>query len=207
MSAKGMRSLLAALSTEAGASIRRPAEPRVVMEEFCRAMGVLVKRPIRLVFRSFPADVPVSGMRLDLGDNSVIVVDDDAVPEAQLVILGHELYHEWQSHEGHDGCGSHAAGRRAAARALRDDDEDAHIQRALQLILEAEDVPLDADAVLAVAARSDSSDDHEEKAENFGLRFGVKARTFMTGRYAQRPVSPATVEGRLHLSMINRDIL
>ncbi|MDX3694831.1 toxin [Streptomyces europaeiscabiei] len=204
MSAKGMRSLLAALCDEAGRSIQRPAEPRVVMEEFCRAMSVLVDRPICLVFRSFPPDVPVSGMRLGLADKSVIVVDDDAVPEAQGVILGHELWHEWQHHQGHGGCGSHGAGLPVAARALRDDDGQDAVQRAMQLILDDEDVPLDAHAVMAVAARSESGDDHEIEAETFGLRFGVQARTFMTGRYAQSPVSPATVEGRLHLSMLNR---
>lgn len=197
MSTRAMRSLLADLGGKAAQSIERPAEPDVVMREFCRAMSVRTGRPIDLVFRTMPPDLRVSGLRLDLGDRAVIVVDEATVPEAQLVILGHELYHEEQG-----SCGHHVAGMPAAARAPSADQVPEAIRAAIEQILATERVPYD--AVLTVAARAESLDDHEADAETFGLLFAREARTWMTGRYAVAPVSPATVEGRLRLSLLDR---
>ncbi|MEU2881253.1 hypothetical protein ABZ651_34805, partial [Streptomyces sp. NPDC007070] len=50
----------------------------------------------------------------------------------------------------------------------------------------------------------EAADDHEAQAETFGLLFGREVRTWMTGRYAAGPVSAATVEGRINLSLLNR---
>ncbi|MER8119011.1 toxin [Streptomyces sp. NPDC094031] len=192
-----MKSLLAELGKDAGTTIVRPAEPRIVMQAFCDAMSRRVSRPIQLVFRAFPKDIPVSGLRLGLKDHTVIVVEERAVPESQLVILGHELYHEEQGD-----CGHHVPGLPAAARALAADQAPDAIQRAAEAILAQHDVP--EHALLAVAARADSGDDHEIDAETFGLLFGRSVRTWMTGRYAQGPVSADTVEGRINLSLSNR---
>ncbi|GHE14751.1 toxin [Streptomyces alanosinicus] len=197
MSTKAMKELLGALGREAARSIQRPAEPRIVMQEFTRAMSVRVGRPIELVFRSFPPDIPVSGLRLDCGDRSVIVVEEATAPEAQLVILGHELWHEEEGCNGH-----HTAGLPAAARALTANRASDAVQRAAAQILTADEVPRE--AILTVAARADSANDHEVDAETFGLLFGREVRTWMTGRYAEGPVSAATVEGRIHLSLLNR---
>ncbi|WKX17502.1 MULTISPECIES: toxin [unclassified Streptomyces] len=197
MSTKAMKSLLSVLGRNAARAIRRPAEPREVMAAFCEAMGARAGRPIRLVFRGFPPDIPVSGMRLDCGDHSIIVVEEHTVPEAQLVILGHELWHEEQGD-----CGHHVAGMPAAARALPTEQAGEVIERAVEQILAAHEVPRD--ALLAVAARAESRDDHEADAETFGLLFGREARTWMKGRYAQGPVSADTVEGRINLSLSNR---
>lgn len=196
MSVKTMKALLAALGEEAGRRIDRPAPPRVVMHEFCQAMAQRTGRPVQLLFRAFPADTPVSGMRLDLGGRSIIVVEEHVVPEAQLVILGHELWHEEQGD-----CGHHVAGMSAAARALTDKSAEA-VHRAAEQILTAEEVPRE--ALLTVAARAEFAHDHEVDAETFGLLFGREVRTWMTGRYAQSPVNPATVEGRLNLSLLGR---
>jgi hypothetical protein len=196
MTTKAMRSLLADLGREASRSIPRPAEPRAVMEGFCRAMSRRTGRPVELVFRSFPADVPVSGLRLDFGDRSVVVVEEDTVPEAQLVILGHELWHEEKG-----SCGGHSPGP-TAARALAPGQTPEALRRAAERILAASEVPRD--ACLTVAARSAHIDDHEVDAETFGLLFGREVRTWMTGRYAQGPVTPATVEGRINLSLSHR---
>ncbi|WP_343997928.1 toxin [Streptomyces thermocarboxydovorans] len=196
MSTRLMKSLLAALGKEASRFVQRPAEPRVVMGAFCQAMSARTGRPIQLLFRAFPADIPVSGMRLDLGERTIIVVEKNTVPEAQLVILGHELWHEEQGD-----CGHHVAGMPAAARALTDQPSDA-VQRAVGRILTTAEVPRE--ALLAVAARAGSVDDHEVTAETFGLLFGREVRTWMTGRYAQDPVNPTTVEGRLNLSLLGR---
>ncbi|MYS45296.1 toxin, partial [Streptomyces sp. SID5998] len=69
-------------------------------------------------------------------------------------------------------------------------------------ILAAAEVPRA--ALVTAAARADSADDHEAQAETFGLLFGREVRTWMTGRYAAGPVSAATVEGRINLSLLNR---
>ncbi|MFI1370226.1 toxin [Streptomyces griseochromogenes] len=197
MTTRAMKSLLTSLGEEATKHIQRPAEPQIVMEAFCRAMSVRTGRPIDLVFRPFPPDVPVSGLRLDLGERSMIVVDGSMAPEAQLVILGHELHHEANGDCHHD-----ISGMPAAARAHTDEPEDLAIQRAAELILTAEEVPLD--AVLAVAARAESIADHERNAETFGLLFCREVRTWVRGPYAQSPTTAATVEGRLQLSLGNR---
>ncbi|MFJ9670181.1 toxin [Streptomyces sp. NPDC101221] len=197
MSTKAMKSLLSVLGRHTAGAIQRPAEPREVMEAFCAAMSARTGRPIRLVFRGFPPDIPVSGMRLDCGDHSIIVVEEHTVPEAQLVILGHELWHEEQGD-----CGHHVAGMPAAARALPTEQAGEVVERAVERILATHEVP--PDALLAVAARAGSRDDHEADAETFGLLFGREVRTWVKGRYAQGPVSADTVEGRINLSLSSR---
>ncbi|MER6030902.1 toxin [Streptomyces sp. NPDC001851] len=198
MTSKAMKSLLTALGQEAARSLQRPAEPREVMEAFCTAMSVRSGRPIRLVFRAFPSDIPVSGMRLDCGDRSIIVVEERTVPEAQLVILGHELWHEEEGD-----CGHHIAGMPAAARALTADQTPESIQRAVEEILAAQE-EVSRDALLTVAARAGSVDDHEVDAETFGLLFGREVRTWMKGRYAEGPLHQSTVEGRINVSLTSR---
>ncbi|QKW26076.1 toxin [Streptomyces seoulensis] len=197
MTTKAMKSLLTALAREASKSIRRPAEPTAVMNGFCRAMSVRVGRPVQLVLRGFPPDVPVTGLRLDCGDRSIIVVEERTAPEAQLVILGHELWHEECGH-----CDPHGADPPAAARALTAGRSPEAVRRAAERILAAVEVPRE--ALVTAAARTESADDHEAQAETFGLLFGREVRTWMTGRYAEGPVSAATVEGRINLSLLNR---
>lgn len=192
-----MKSLLARLCADAATSVRRPAEPKAVMAEFCRAMSARKNRPVQLVFRAFPPSLPISGMRLDCGDRSIIVVDETTVPEAQLVILGHELWHEEKGD-----CSHHIDGLQAATRALAAPQGPDAVRRAAQEILAAHEVPVE--AVLTVAARAESADDHEVDAETFGLLFGREVRTWMTGPYAQSPADAATVEGRMNLSLLNR---
>ncbi len=194
-----MKALLRALGREAAQDLDRPAEPKAVMQAFCRAMSVRAGRPVELLFRSFPADVPVSGLRLDLGSRSLVVVEEHTVPEAQLVILGHELWHEEQGDRGHHVAGIADASARAVAPPQQVSDA---VRRAAERILAESEVPRD--ALLAVAARAESPDRHEVAAETFGLLFGREVRTWMHGRYAEGPVSPATVEGRMNLSLTNR---
>jgi hypothetical protein len=197
MSTREMKALLAELGKEAAKSIERPAEPKIVMHEFCRAMGVRRSRPVQLVFRTFPPDIPVSGMRLNCGDRSIVVVEQNTHPESQLVILGHELWHEVQDDGGH-----HIPGVTASARALSPDHAQEVVREAAKQVLAAAEVPRE--AFRAVAARANSAEDHEVDAETFGLLFGREVRTWMKGRYAEGPVSPATVEGRINLSLSNR---
>ncbi|MFK0154249.1 toxin [Streptomyces sp. NPDC090493] len=195
-SQREMKALLADLAEEAGKEITRPADPRTVMGAFCTAMSRRSKRAIQLVFRAFPPDIPVSGMRLDFGDRSMIVVEERAVPASQLVILGHELFHEEQGECGHHLGGGIAA---AAARGLADEETPDAVRRAAEQILQVQEVPRE--ALMALAARAESFDEHEADAETFGLLFGRHVRTWVTGPYAQGPVSGATVEERIDLSM------
>ncbi|MEV5318534.1 toxin [Streptomyces sp. NPDC052687] len=193
MSTRAMKALLADLGRQASGIIQRPADPSTVMHGFCQAMSVRRDRPIQLAFRAFPDDIPVSGMRLDCGDRSIIVVEERAVPEAQLVILGHELWHEEQGE-----CGNHVPGL-PAARALSTHQPPDVLRRAAEEILAAQEVPRQ--ALLTIAGRAVSDDDHEADAETFGLLFGREVRAWMTGPHARGPVSPATVEGRINLSL------
>ncbi|MFJ8085841.1 toxin [Streptomyces sp. NPDC096205] len=198
MGSKAMKALLAGLGRDAAQGLDRPAEPPAVMEAFCRAMGSRRGRPIQLVFRAFPDDLPVSGLRLDCGDRSIIVVEERAVPEAQLVILGHELWHEEQGDSGH-----RHTGLPTAARALASDTTPEAVHLAAEQILAAEEVPRA--ALLAVAARAAAKDDDEEAdAETFGLLFGREVRTWIKGPYARGPVTPSTIEGRINLSLTHR---
>ncbi|MFF7451602.1 MULTISPECIES: toxin [unclassified Streptomyces] len=197
MSTKAMKLLLAALGEEASKSLRRPAEPKDVMEQFCRAMSVRKGRSITLAFRAFPPDIAVSGIRLDLGERSIIVVEACTAPEAQLVILGHELWHEEEDDRGH-----HIPGLRAAARAYSSAQPSDAVAEAVGRILDEHEVPRE--AILTVAARSQSAAEHEVDAETFGLLFGREVRSWMKGRYAEGPVDAGTVEGRINLSLLNR---
>ncbi|MEV5729989.1 MULTISPECIES: toxin [Streptomyces] len=198
MSTRAMKALLAYLGKEASKIIQRPADPPTVMHGFCQAMSVRRGRPVQLALRAFPDDIPVSGMRIDCGDRSIIVVEERAVPESQLVILGHELWHEEQGE-----CPHHIAGLPAATRAFagRPTTPDL-LRRAAEAILAAQEVPRH--ALLAVAGRAESADDHEVDAETFGLLFGREVRAWMAGRHARGPVNPTTVEGRINLSLSHR---
>ncbi|WP_405918190.1 toxin [Streptomyces sp. NBC_00728] len=193
-----MKELLTELGKDAANVIRsRPAPAEAVMRAFCDALEKRTGRPIDMLFRAFPPELHVSGLRLDLGDRSMIVVEENTTVESKLVILGHELYHEAKGD-----CHHATNGIPAAARALTDAPDESAIQRAAELILASKNVPLD--AVRAVSARL-SADAHETSAESFGLLFGVAVRTWVEGLpYAQSPTTAATVEGRLKLSLGNR---
>ncbi|MER6678433.1 ImmA/IrrE family metallo-endopeptidase [Streptomyces sp. NPDC000983] len=195
MSAKEMKALLAELGEAAAQRITRPTEPRTLMRAFCDAMSERRNRPIQLIFSAFPADLEVSGARLDCGDRSVIVVEERATPTAQLVILGHELWHE----EKND-CGHHLTGSiPPAARSHGADHPATSLHQAMERILAEHQVPRD--ALLMIAARAQSHAETEEAAETFGLLFGRAVRSWMTGPHAQGPVNGSTVEGRIHLSL------
>ncbi|MGW3341417.1 hypothetical protein ACWDCL_28545 [Streptomyces sp. NPDC001009] len=122
-----MKSLLGSLGAAVARNLEPPGEPRMVMDAFCRAMSEHRGRPIDLVFRAFPEEIPVSGMRLDCGDRSIIVVEERTPPESQLVIPGHDPWHEEQ-----EDCAHHVPGLPAAtARTLGSTDPTDAISHAL----------------------------------------------------------------------------
>ncbi|MDL2079049.1 toxin [Streptomyces sp. GXMU-J15] len=200
MSAKEMKSLLAQLGEAAAQRITRPAEPHTLMHAFCDAMSERRDRPVRLILSAFPAGLEVSGARLDCGDHSVIIVEERATPTAQLVILGHELWHEEKDDRGHHLTGGtpRAVARTHGAYRTTED-----LQQALDRILSEHRVTRD--ALLAIAARARSHEETEQAAETFGLLFGRAVRSWMTGPHAQGPVNAATVEGRISLSLTSRN--
>ncbi|MET7296382.1 toxin [Streptomyces griseoloalbus] len=197
MSSRRMKHLLAQLGKEVARRIQVPADPADVMAEFCRAMSERKGKPIDLAFRDFPPELPVSGLRLVMDDRSLIVVPAGMNTQAQLVILGHELYHEECNH-----CSHALPGLEAAARSTSADTSSDAIRRVAEMVIESVEVPRD--ALLAVAARADSTHADEVNAETFGYWFGSEVRTWVTGRHAQAPATTATIEGRLTLSLSHR---
>ncbi|MER5372697.1 toxin [Streptomyces sp. NPDC002553] len=190
-----MKALLARLTSMVTESLEVPAEPEALMHAFCEAMSDACGRPVQLVFEAFPAEVPVSGLRLELEDErDVIVIERRAVPEAQLVILGHELLHVWRR-DGH--CGHSLS---AAARGLGGEESPDVMQRAVEHVLASVDLPRS--SVRAMAARSASAAASERDAESFGLHFAREARRRMIGRYAQGAASATTRAGRIQRSLL-----
>lgn len=197
MASRGeMKAVLQALDHQVAKLVDRPTEPRKLMEAFCEAVTASRGRPIQLLFRAFPDEVPISGMRLEFKDRVVIVVEERALPESQLVIFGHELWHEW---EGHGHCGG-GLGVQAAARGMSADQEPTAFQRAVQQILNSAEIS--PQTVLAVAARSDDHSDYETDAETFGYFLAHTARTHVKGSpYALDALSLNTREGRITRSL------
>lgn len=195
MSTKGMKALLADLGKDVAERIEVPADAELVMAEFCQAMSRRKQKPVDLVFREFPPEMPVSGLRLVMSDRSLIVIPAGMNTQAQLVVLGHELFHEEENH-----CSHSLPGLGAAARALPDSTSTVQaIERAAELVIASEEVPRE--ALIAVAARADSSHIDEERAETYGILFASEVRGWVKGRHARSQADAATVEGRLKLSM------
>jgi hypothetical protein len=197
MSARAMKLLLADLAREASKSLQRPTEPKSVMEAFHHGLSVRAGRLVQLAFRAFPPAIPVSGLHLDCGNRSIMVVEERAAAQAQLVIFDHELWHEEKG-----SCGHGSSQRSATARVLTTTQTPEILIRAAEQILAAEEVPWG--VYLAVAARANSVDQHAMDTETIGLPFGREVRTWEKGRYARGPVDPTTVEGRIDLSLRNR---
>ncbi|GAB7101844.1 hypothetical protein JCM4814A_01580 [Streptomyces phaeofaciens JCM 4814] len=197
MSKRFMKALLAELAEDAIKRITVPADAEDVMHAFCQAMSDRNKRPVNLVFRTFPPDLPISGLRLELAEQTLIVVAEGMNPQAQVVIFGHELAHGFLGHRGHN-----APGMSAAARGVSTDSSDDAVRRAVELVMASDKLPQE--AVTAVAARCDSADDEESDAESFGMLLCAAVRDWITGPHARRRPSASTVEGRLELTMSPR---
>lgn len=204
-SSREMKDLVADLGRDVAQRIQVPADAEVVMGEFCRVMSERRGRPVDMAIREFPPGLPISGLRLLLEERSVIVLPAGMNPQAQLVILGHELYHEEHNHCTHSVPGLGAAARGAV------DGSDESIRRVAELVMSSDEVP--AEALIAVAARSvaDEKSDRtavnqtdEVHAETFGYWFASAVRGWVRGRHAQPRATAATVEGRLTLSLSHR---
>ncbi|QIP74628.1 toxin [Streptomyces sp. VN1] len=199
-----MRDLVADLGREVAKRIQVPADAEAVMSEFCRVMSERRGWRVDMHIRDFPPGLPISGLRLLMADRTMIVLPAGMNPQAQLVILGHELYHEEHNH-----C-THSVGLGAAARGAVDGSEES-IRRVAELVMSSDEVP--PEALIAVAARSvaDEESDRttvdqkaEVDAETFGYWFASAVRKWVRGRHEQPQATAATVEGRLTLSLSHR---
>ncbi|MGW3627615.1 toxin-antitoxin system, toxin component [Streptomyces sp. NPDC000880] len=171
-----MRKLMSALTSSISGGLRIPADPRELCEALCTAMSERRGRPITLKMTGIPPEVGVTGLWLALEASDIVVVEERAEPEHQLVILGHELWHMEAGH-----CGNHVGGAEVAARALPDANWD--------------------DSLLTVAARTHFKEADESEAEAFGLLLGSRFRSWLAGPNSRGPHSRDAIEGRIEASL------
>ncbi|MCT9107568.1 toxin-antitoxin system, toxin component [Streptomyces mirabilis] len=175
-----MRKFLADITDAVAQRVDVPANPRELFEAMCAAVGELQGKEVTLRLAAFPKGTG-SGLLLDFGDKSLVVIEERTSPEHQLVILGHELWHEKAGHCSHD-----AGGAAMAARLLSSGDRD---WEAL------------APQLLAVAARTEFDENDENEAEKFGLKIAGKFRSWMSGDHARGPLRTDTVQSRMSASL------
>ncbi|MCG8971854.1 toxin-antitoxin system, toxin component [Streptomyces sp. CL12-4] len=136
-----------------------PADPETIFKALCQAMSDLRGdgRPIMLKIQRFPEGMAThTGLLLEFDTHDVIVIEEDLAPWHKLVVLGHELWHKYAGHCGHDIGGGAAAAARAA---LSDNVDWTELAR--------------------VAARSHSHQEDEVAAEGFGLLLGSRMNAWL----------------------------
>ena len=175
-----MRKFLTGIADTVAQRIDVPAHPHELFEAMCAAVGELQGKKVTLRFAAFPEGTG-SGLLLNCGDESLVVIEERTSPEHQLVILGHELWHEKAGHCSHD-----EGGAAMAARLLSSGDTD---WEAL------------APRLLAVAARTEFDESNENEAERFGLKAAGKFRSWMSGDHARGPQRTDTVTSRMSASL------
>ncbi|MEW1640100.1 toxin-antitoxin system, toxin component [Streptomyces sp. NPDC093801] len=149
----------------AGARLARPSGAPEIIAGLCAAYARRRGgRPVEFRLVPFPPDT-ASGLWLELEDRDLVVVEARTRPEHQLVIACHEL---WHLDEGT--CDVHGPGTAAAARLAGPRGSLADLLRP--------DSGLDA-VVRQAAARADSEDPAEVRAETFGLHLGTILRTYL----------------------------
>ncbi|WP_245766733.1 toxin-antitoxin system, toxin component [Streptomyces colonosanans] len=169
-----MRRLCGELVSEL--SLPAPADPTDLYAALCDGMSRRRGRPVRFRTAAFPPGT-ASGLWLDMADQDLVVIEERTVPDHQLVILGHELWHMNAGHHGH-----HAEGAAVAARSLSDT---ADLQA----------------TVRAVAARTHFDLSNEKEAESFGLLLASKCRTWLAGSSLRKPVKRDGLAGRIEASL------
>ncbi|MEV5957469.1 toxin-antitoxin system, toxin component [Streptomyces sp. NPDC051987] len=182
-----MRRLSGELVGELG--VPAPAPPRELYRALCDALGRRRGRPVQFRTAVFPPGT-ASGLWLDLADRDLVVVEERTVPEHQLVILGHELWHMHAEHCGHD-----VEGVGVAARLLGPDP-----RAGAGTGGEADQAALQA-AVQRVAARTRFDRAEERDAETFGLLLASKCRTWLAGSVLRGPGRRQDVAGRIETSL------
>ncbi|MER5772648.1 toxin-antitoxin system, toxin component [Streptomyces sp. NPDC001985] len=175
-----MRRLCARLAGSLRLSV--PAEPASVFGALAANLSAQRRREVRIVFRHFPPGT-VSGLWSDRGDHDLIVVEESAPPQHQLVITGHEI---WHMHAGHRG--GHADG---AARALVSGAALPDLAGLREMIAD-------------TAARSGFGGAEESAAELFGLMLGTELRPLLECRAGSGAPPQGGVAARIHASLGHR---
>ncbi|MFG3295943.1 toxin-antitoxin system, toxin component [Streptomyces sp. NPDC048179] len=175
-----------------------PAPPHELYRALCDATSRRRGRPVLFRTAVFPPGT-ASGLWLDLTDRDLVVVEEGTAPDHQLVILGHELWHLYAGHHGHDVEGIGAAARllnettgRGRGRGTGDTGPDSD-RAAVQAAVRA--------AVQGMAARTRFDRGEERDAETFGLLLASKCRTWLAGSTLRGPVRRHDVAGRIEASL------
>ncbi|MEH0424707.1 toxin-antitoxin system, toxin component [Streptomyces sp. B21-083] len=188
------------LSSQLLVSLEPPDDDEGVLPAIGRALSDVRGRPVRLRSWAFPPTT-VSGLWIDRDGHDVIAYEENTDPEHQLVIIGHETWHMFQGH-----CGSHTAPGPAASRALGKDAATA-LKDLAALVSDADDVALPkaerTDAVLHIAARTDTASMHDElEAEHFGIRFATDVQAALAE--ARSSADSTALAGRIQAVMAHR---
>ncbi|MGW7263299.1 toxin-antitoxin system, toxin component [Streptomyces sp. NPDC054842] len=179
-----MRKFLKEITAALSDRVEPPASPLDLFKAMCAAVSEMEGRKITLRLSRFPDDSS-SGLLLDLGERGlVVVIEERTSPDHQLVILGHELWHQRKGH-----CTHGTAGSSMAARLLSPSTADWEVL---------------APRLSAVAARTAFDEHTESEAERFGLALAAKFRPWLNGPHARGPLRTRTVEDRISASLIYR---
>ncbi|AYN38459.1 toxin-antitoxin system, toxin component [Streptomyces dangxiongensis] len=162
-----------------GLTLPVPAPPDELYRALCEGMSRRRGRPVKFRTAVFPPGT-ASGLSLYLTDRDVVVVEERTVPEHQLVILGHELWHVQAGRCGHPGDGVGTA-----VRPLREDAGHSALRA----------------TVRRAAARTRFDLAEERDAESFGLLLASKCRTLLTGSASRGPARRDGVAGRIEASL------
>ncbi|MFE5031637.1 toxin-antitoxin system, toxin component [Streptomyces sp. NPDC056683] len=172
-----------------GLTLPTPAPPQELYRALCDALGRRRGRPVQFRTAVFPPGT-ASGLWLDLADRDLVVVEERTVPDHQLVILGHELWHMHAEHCGHDVAGVGVAARLLGGATGTGSDAGTETEQAA---LQA--------AVQRVAARTRFDRAEERDAETFGLLLASKCRSRLAGSALRGPVRRHDVAGRIAASL------
>ncbi|MGW0608701.1 toxin-antitoxin system, toxin component [Streptomyces sp. NPDC002640] len=144
-----------------------------IFDTLAVVLSQIRERPVMLRRADFPPET-VSGLWLNLADMDVVAVRRDAAGcEHEDVILGHEIWHMLQGHQGVQTQPGQQASARSGA------------QQAVCAAVVALQLPSPGREASSVAARTQFHLREEAEAEAFGLRFATDLRLFRMQQ--QRP--------------------
>jgi hypothetical protein len=159
-----------------------PARPADLFGALCAGMSRRRGRPVLFRMAAFPPGT-ASGLWLDMADRDLVVVEERATPEHQLVILGHELWHMDAGHGSR-----HGENTTVASHVLGEDREVADLSTTVQ----------------RVATRTHSARREEEEAEGFGLLLASKCRTWLAPPAEDAETEQDGLAGRIEASLNHR---
>ncbi|MFF0963846.1 hypothetical protein ACWDQO_04750 [Streptomyces sp. NPDC003703] len=219
--ARAMRRLSARLLS----ALELPDSEAGVIPAIGAALERVRGRPVRLHAVPFPPGI-ASGLWIDRASHDVIAYERHTDLEHQLVIIGHEIWHMFEEHDGaptaHGPAASRAAEQqvpdavRALVAAVCADDPSGEppgtrTDLRLHVALRAERTRSPQNSRNSQSTRSTRTAEntghtaagrHEEEAEYFGYRFATGVREALA--QARTAADPAHLAGRIQVSMAHR---